>query len=398
MPVNFTNEQLEETAAKNKESQSAANPKEPKKRIVAEGEKVPLLKKIDNFLLGFSRVPLKERLFFVQHLGVMLKAGISLSTAILTLSEQTENKLFAKTLKDISDDVNKGESFSDSLRKHEKVFSELFISMIEAGEISGNLEAVLNQLFIQMKKEHSLLSKVKGALTYPAVIIMAMFGIGTFMMVFVVPNITSMFKDFDAELPLPTKILINTSEIIAQNGLLAAAIFIAGIIILGKLLKTQKGKFIFQSLLLHMPVISPIVKKINLARFSRNISSLLKTDIMIIKCFQITAKTLNNLHYRSALLEMSQKIKKGGKISEVINSYPKLFTPIVSQMVSIGEETGELDTILIELAEFYEEEVDQIMENLPAIIEPILILVLGLGVGSVAIAIIMPMYTITSSI
>jgi type IV pilus assembly protein PilC len=147
-----------------------------------------------------------------------------------------------------------------------------------------------------------------------------------------------------------------------------------------------------------MPIISPIIKKINLARFSRNISSLLKTDIMIIKTFQITAAVLGNLHYRKALNDMAQKIKKGGKISEVINGYPKLFTLVVAQMVAVGEETGELDNILVELAEFYEEEVDQIMESLPSIIEPLLILVLGVGVGGVAVAIIMPMYSLSTAI
>ena len=147
-----------------------------------------------------------------------------------------------------------------------------------------------------------------------------------------------------------------------------------------------------------MPIIAPIIKKINLARFARNISSLLKTDIMIIETFQITANVLGNLHYRKLILEMAHKIKKGGKLNEVIRSNPKLFPPVVTQMVAIGEETGELDNILMELAEFYEEEVDLIMENLPAIIEPLLILVLGLGVGGVAVAIIMPMYAITTSI
>ena len=146
-----------------------------------------------------------------------------------------------------------------------------------------------------------------------------------------------------------------------------------------------------------MPIFSPIIKKINLARFSRNISSLLKTDIMIIKSFQITAKVISNLHYRKVIMEMAEKIKKGGKLNEVIKTSPKLFPPVVTQMIAVGEETGELDNILIELAEFYEEEVDQIMENLPSIIEPLLILTLGLGVGGIAIAIIMPMYSITSA-
>ncbi len=354
--------------------------------------------KINNFLLKLSRVSLKERLFFAQHLGVMLRAGISLSTAIKTLAKQTKNKHFIYILNDVGTKVEKGSSFADSLMPYKKIFGELFISMIEAGELSGKLEEVLGQLFIQMKKEHTLISRVKGALTYPAVIIMAMFGIGTFMIIFVVPKITAMFKDFNAELPLPTRILIAVSNTIVNHGLVTAVSFIAFIIIFIRILKTYKGKYIFQAILLKMPIISPIIKKINLARFARNISSLLKTDIMIIKTFQITANVLGNLHYRKALLDMSDKIKKGGKINEVIKSYPKLFTPVVTQMVEVGEETGELDNILIELAEFYEDEVNQIMENLPSIIEPLLILMLGLGVGSMAVAIIMPMYALTTAI
>jgi len=384
MPVNFSSLQSNNNQGENKPS-SESNIKS----IVA---------KIDELLLKISRVPLKERLFFVQNLSIMLKAGISLSTALKTLSQQTTNKYFIKILTDVSISVEKGSSFANSLRPYRKIFGNLFISMVEAGEISGKLEDVLKQLFIQMKKEHTLISKVKGALTYPAVIIMAMFGIGTFMIIVIVPKITSMFTEMDVELPLPTKILINVSNAIINHGIITSISFIVFVVLLIKILKTNKGKYIFQTVLLKMPIISPIVKKINLARFARNISSLLKTDIMIIKTFQITANVLGNLHYRQALMEMSQKIKKGGKLSEVINVYPQLFPPVVTQMVTIGEDTGELDNILVELAEFYEEEIDQIMENLPSIIEPLLILLLGLGVGSMAVAIIMPMYSITTAI
>ena len=356
-----------------------------------------LMDKINNQLLKFSRVPLKEKLFFTQHLSIMLKAGISLSVALNTLSKQTTNKYFIKILTDVSAKVEKGGTFASALKLYPKIFGELFISMIDAGELSGNLENVLGQLYIQMKKEHKLISKVKGALTYPAVIIVAMFGIGTFLMIVVVPKITAMFEDFNAELPLPTKILIAISDALVQHGIISLISFLVFVVAIVKILKTYKGKYIFQAILLKMPIISPIIKKINLARFARNISSLLKTDIMIIKSFQITANVLGNLHYRKAIEEMAQKIKKGGKLNEVIKINPKLFPPVVAQMIAVGEETGELDNILIELAEFYEEEVDQIMENLPAIIEPLLILFLGVGVGGVAVSIIMPMYSITTS-
>jgi len=382
MPVNFADEQL-----KNTESKENNNKKEQS-----------VIEKIDAFLLTLSKVPLKERLFFVQHLSVMLKAGISLSIAIKTLAKQTQNKYFKKILEDVGSKIEKGSSFAESLMQHEKIFGELFINMIEAGELSGKLEDVLGNLFLQMKKEHALYSKVKGALTYPVVILVAMFGIGTFMFVFIIPKITGMFDEMGAELPLPTKILIGISDTLVDNGLLSGILFIVFVVSFMKIIRTKKGKYVFQAFLLKAPVISPIIKKINVAKFSRNVSSLLKTDIMIIKTFQITAKVMGNLHYRKSLMDMSQQIKKGGKLSEVIESYPKLFSPVVAQMVAVGEETGELDSILEELAEFYEEEVNQIMESLPTIIEPLLILVMGLGVGAIAVAIIMPMYSLTSTI
>jgi len=353
---------------------------------------------INGFLAKLSSIPISEKLFFVQHLSIMLKAGISLSVALKTLGKQTSNKRFAGVINDVSRNVEKGVSFTESLRPHEKIFGQLFISMIESGEISGKLEDVLKRLYIQFKKNHELVSKVKGALTYPAVILVAMTGIGIFMMIAVVPKITAMFKDFNAELPLVTKILIKFSDSLVTYGLLYLIGLVIFIVILVQAIKTKRGKYIFHGLLLKLPIFAPIIKKINLARFARTISSLLKTDIMIIKSFQITASVLGNVYYRDALNEMSNKIKKGGTINEVISNYPKLFPPVVTQMIAVGEETGELDFILEELAEFYEGEIDQIMNNLPAIIEPILILLLGLVVGGMAVAVIMPMYSLTSAI
>jgi len=356
------------------------------------------LSAINGFLEKFSSIPISEKLFFVQYLGIMLKAGISLSAALKTLAEQTKNKKFSKIISEVARSVEKGISFTESLRPHEKIFGQLFINMIESGEISGKLEEVLKKLYIQFKKNHELVSKVKGALTYPMVILAAMFGIGTFMMMVVVPKITVMFKDFNAELPLPTKLLIKFSDSLVAHGVLYLIAAIIFILIFSQSIKTDKGKHIFHALLLKLPIFGPIIKKINLARFARTISSLLKTDIMIIKSFQITAQILGNIHYREALLGMGDKIKKGGTINEIITDYPKLFPPVVAQMIAVGEQTGELDYVLEELAEFYEGEIDQTMNNLPAIIEPVLILTLGLVVGAMAVAVIMPMYALTSAI
>ena len=207
-----------------------------------------------------------------------------------------------------------------------------------------------------------------------------------------------MFKDLNAELPFATKMLIKLSESLVAHGALYLIGAVVLILIIVQAAKTKKGKYFFHGLLLKLPIFSTIIKKINLARFARTISSLLKTDIMIIKSLQITANVLGNVYYRDALNEMSVKIKKGGTINEVIANYEKLFPPIVTQMIAVGEETGELDFILEELAEFYEGEVDQTMNNLPSIIEPVLILVLGSAVGGMAVAIIMPMYSLSSAI
>jgi len=380
------------------EKNQAETETKPQKFVQATEKKTNFLAKINDLLLKLSRIPLSEKLFFIQYLGIMLKAGISLSIALKTLAKQTTNKKFARIITDISNNVERGVSFTESLKPHEETFGQLFISMVESGEISGKLEEVLAQLYIQFKKQHELISKVKGALTYPVVIIAAMIGIGTFMMIVVVPQITAMFKEFNAELPLATKVLIATSDTLIKHGVLVLLGLILFIILFIKLLKTYRGKYYWQKLLLKLPIFSPIIKKINLARFARTISSLLKTDIMIIKSFQITANVLGNLHYRQALEEMAVKIKKGGKINEVVANYPELFPPVVTQIISVGEETGELDYILSELAQFYEGEVDQIMNNLPSIIEPLLILTLGVVVGGMAVAIIMPMYTLTSVI
>ncbi|MCD4694547.1 type II secretion system F family protein [bacterium] len=355
-------------------------------------------KKINDYFLKFSRVSLKEKLFFIQYFGIMFRTGISLSVILRTLSKQTTNKYFAKVVSEISVEVEKGKSLAESFRPHKKIFGDLFINMIEAGEVSGNLEKVLEQLYIQIKKQHELVSKVKGALTYPVVLLMAMILIGVFMMLKVVPQMLGVFDSFGTALPLPTRILIGISDFMVNNIMFLAVVVVFVVLLFIKILKTYKGKYIFQSILLKLPIISSIIKKINLANFARTSSSLMKTDILIVRSFKITASVLGNLPYRKSIEEVGDKIETGGKINEILATYPKLFPPVVQQIVAIGEETGELSNILMELADFYEKEVDSIMSNLPSIIEPVLILLLGVGVGGMAVAIIMPMYSMTSTI
>lgn len=379
MAVNFSIDQTDKISKANKQE------------II---KSLTLSEKVDLLLLKLTRVPVAEKIFFVQNLGIMLKAGVPLLNAMQTLSRQSQNKRFVKILKETSNAVEKGKSLHESLKLNEAVFGELFIYMVEAGEVSGRLESVLEQIYVQMKKQHELVSKVKGALTYPLVVLFAMGGIGIFMLVAVIPKLTDMLKEFNTQLPFATRMLLLVSDTLANHGIVALIIVVILGFIFSKILQTFKGKYYFQSILLKLPVLSPIIKKINLAKFARTMASLLKTDIMIVKSFQITANVLGNLHYRLVFEDISKKIQKGVTINEIMKTYPHLFPPIVTEMIAIGEQTGELDNILQDLAEFYENEVDQIMTSLPSIIEPILILFLGSAVGAMAVAIIMPMYSI----
>ncbi|MFH1610770.1 MAG: type II secretion system F family protein [Patescibacteria group bacterium] len=355
-------------------------------------------KKINDWAENTGSVPLTQKIFFIQNLGIMLKAGLSLGQALRAITKQSSNKKLKNILKDVTRKVEKGDAFSKSLATYPKTFNDLFVSMVASGEASGNLEEILLQVHKQLKRSHALISKVRGAMIYPIIVIVAMIGIGVGMIVFVMPKFMSIFDDFNAELPLPTRILIAISKFVENNGFFVALTTIVLVLVFLKAIKTKKGKAILHKFFLTAPVLSPIVKKINLARFARTMSSLTKSGISIIKSFKITAKTLGNMYYKEALFDAAEKVKKGTEMNTILREYPKLFPPVVTQMVTVGEESGSVEDILDEIASFYEEEVDQTMENLPSIIEPVLMLILGFGVGFMAISVLMPMYSLGEAI
>ncbi|MFC1687841.1 type II secretion system F family protein [Patescibacteria group bacterium] len=351
----------------------------------------------DRLHLGV-RVSHVQKIFFTQNLQVMIRTGFSLANALHTLAMQTSNKGFRDIIITIQQDVESGKSFSDSIAKHSDVFSDLFINMIAAGEVSGKLDEVLNQLTVQMKKDHSLISKVKNALTYPAIVVTAMIGLGIAMMIFVIPNLLGVFEEGGIELPLPTRILISLTDFITQYGIYVLLGLVVVFIVLFRVSKTNKGKYYLHLIMLKTPIMGNILKKINLARFTRSLSSLLKTDIPIVQTLHIISRTLGNVHYRNVMIEASEQVKKGVSISSTLEKRPKLFTAIVTQMIHVGEESGTLDTIVSEIATFYEEDVDSTMANLSTVIEPILMLFLGAGVGVMAISIILPIYNLSEAI
>ncbi len=353
---------------------------------------------LGDWLAKFRGVPVVQKIFFTQNLAVMLRGGFSISRAMATLALQTNHLYFKRVILSLQQDLEGGSSFSHSLKRFSHVFSELFINMIAAGELSGKLDDVLKSLTIQMKKDHQLISKVKGALTYPIVVVIAMIGAGVAMITFVIPKLLTVFEQNNAELPLPTRILIGISNAFQHQGILIAAgvaAVVAGLIAIGR---TSSGKTFFDTLLLRAPIAGPIVKKINLARFTRNLSSMLATDIPIIQTFQVIGRTMSSAHYRRSIDDASQALRSGTSIAKVLEKNPELYPPLVQQMVNVGEESGTLDEVAGELATFFEEEVDQTMSNLSTIIEPVLLLVLGAAVAGMAVAILLPMYSLSEQI
>lgn len=350
-----------------------------------------------NFLINLQTISLTDKIFFVQNLRVMIKSGLSLSQALNTIGDQVTNSKFKKIINLISQDVEAGVSFATAIAKYPKVFNDLFVNMIKSGELSGNLEDVLEKLHTQMKKDHDLIAGVKGAMVYPLVVVIAMVGIGIAMIIFVVPKLITIFEEFQADLPLATKILIKTSKFITNNGLWIVIGLAIIIMAFTKFARSKPGKKILHKILLYLPVFGKISKKINLARFCRTVSSLLKTDISIVQALEITSMVVGNIYYKQALANASKKITKGLQINKILTDYPKLFPGTVIQMLKVGEESGAVDKVLDEVAQFYEEDINQVMKTLPAIIEPVLILILGLGVGAMAVAIIMPMYSLTQT-
>lgn len=345
----------------------------------------------------FLRVKLPQKIFFTENLRVMVKAGLSLTEALRTLALQTEQKGFREIILELNADVEQGKSLSQALGRFGNIFEPIFVNMIGAGEISGTLEKTLEQLTTQMRKDYELISKVKSAMTYPVVVLSATVLIGIGMMIFVVPQILSIFEEMgDVQLPLPTRILIGATTLLRRGWpflLLGSIGLVTGFL---WAVKRPLGKRVWHRFLLSLPILGPIIRKINLARFTRTLSSLLRTDIPIVQGLTITADIVRNTYYRDACLAMAEAVKKGETISQVLERSPKLFPPLVVQMTAVGERAGTVDQMLEEIAEFHEKQVDQIMSGLSAIIEPVLIIFLGVAVGGIALAIITPIYSLTT--
>ncbi len=346
----------------------------------------------------FGKIKLHEKIIFTKNLSGMLNAGLSLYRALTVLEKQTKNEKFRNILNSLLKEIDQGGTLSDGMSKYPKVFSTLFVSMVRAGEESGNMSDSLKEIGQNLQKTYDLNKKIKGAIMYPSIIVGAIFLIGIFMMIFVVPVLTSTFKELNIDLPASTKFIIFISDSLSKNPLLSLLFIFIFFIGLFFLFRAKFLKKYFDFLVFRIPVVGQIVKEVNSARTTRTLSSLLISGVDMTKALTITGEVLQNKFYKDIIQKAVVDIQKGVALSSVFKERVDLYPIMVGEMIEVGEETGKLSSMLVDVAVFYEAEVDSKTKDLSTIIEPVLMILIGAAVGFFAISMISPMYSLMDSI
>lgn len=356
-----------------------------------------------NLLKSFSnnkRVKSDHIVIFTRELSAMVGAGVPLLRALTSLQSHTESAALKSVLESVIRDVEGGAPLGDALEKFPETFGSVYVNMVRAGEAAGILDEILKRLAIQQEKNATIRKKIKSAMTYPMVLvgitILAFFGL----MLFVIPQIGKIIQDLggpDAELPTLTVFMLGISSFIISFWYIIIPVLIGGIIFLLRWLRTPEGKWVLHNGMLRMPGVKTIVTKVAIARFARTFSALIGAGVAVLEALEVTAHALGNVVYEKALLEAIPEVQNGTMLSSVIGKNP-LFPAIVPQMLSVGEETGQTDTVLVKVADFYEEEVDVAIEGLSSIIEPVMIVFMGGMVGLIAASVMLPIANLSSSI
>ncbi len=340
----------------------------------------------------------KDIVVFTRQFSTMINAGLPLVQALEILSDQVENKTFGKTIAQIKTDVESGLTYADALKKHPRVFSELYVNMVAAGEAGGVLDTILNRLAAYIEKAMKLKSKVKGAMVYPAVVTAVAVLVIVIIMLFVVPTFSKMFVQLGGTLPLPTRIVIGLSKFIAGiGGLVTLVAIIAAIVFITQFRRTEKGKKIIDSILLKLPIFGALLNKVAVAKFTRTLGTLVSSGVPILDCLDITAKTSGNKVIEYSILDVKKEVMGGKTLAEPIKK-ARVFPPMVTHMVAVGESTGALDAMLSKIADFYDDEVDAAVSNLTAMMEPVLMIFLGTTVGFIVVAMYLPIFKLITLI
>ena len=345
-----------------------------------------------------SRITLREKILFARNLGTMIQAGLALSRALHVFFKQTKNPKFRIVLQSIIDDINKGSSLSDAMQKSPDVFPPVFIFMVRAGEESGGLVEALNVVGGQMEKTYTLKKKMKGAMIYPGVIFFVMFAVGVLMMLYVVPGLSSTFKEMNVELPTLTKSIIAVSDFL-QNSLFTSALIFSGLVgLVWWFQRTAFGNRALSWTALRLPIFGKLIREFNSALVTRTLSSLIAAGVDIVHAIEITKDVVGNVFYKETLDQAKEGVQKGTPLSQIFVDHSDIYPVMVGDMMEVGEETGRLSDMLLKIALFYEDEVDQATSDMSKLIEPLLMVVIALFVGIFAVAMISPMYSLMNSI
>jgi type IV pilus assembly protein PilC len=344
---------------------------------------------------GMDRVGMKDLAIFSRQFATMINSGLSLIRALSILAEQTESKKLAQTIGAVQTDVEAGRSLSEAMAEHPKIFSNLFVSMVRAGEAAGMLDQVLLRIADMYEKDVALRSKIKSAMTYPVIVFILAILLTTVMLIFIVPVFAAMFDDLGGELPLITRVLVALSQFVTSWwGVVTYVVVPLGLWFTYKTVRANpKGRYALDAAKLKMPVFGPLFQKIALSRFARNLSTLLAAGVPILQALEITSDTVNNGVMGNAIKDVKESVREGESIAAPLSSHA-IFPPMVVQMIAVGEETGNIDGMLEKIADFYDVEIASTTESLTALMEPLMIGVIGGIVGGMVIALYMPMFQV----
>lgn len=382
---------------------TAASLREAKEKLRQESILVTDLSELESTGLNMEvnllpeRVKIEHLIMYVRQFATLIRAGVPIVRATSILRVQTESNVLKKTLSQVEDDLKEGIAYSEAIKKHPRVFSNFFSSMALAGETSGNLEEALDQIGLQLQKQYDVKRKVISALTYPLVVSIVAIGVVAFLMVNVVPTFASIFGQLGGELPLITRMVVAVSDFIAAFWWLLLAIAILGVVVFTWMLKRDRERFVIDGLLLKMPIFGTIVMKSQIALLTRSLAVLLKAAVPILTAIEITERIVSNRVIRKGLTEAREMMVQGVPLHEPLMRNAN-FPALMTQMIAVGEESGDLDSMLNEVAEFYETEVETTTDRLKSIIEPLLIVVLASVVGVIVISIVVPMFQIYGDI
>lgn len=350
--------------------------------------------------LGGNKVKSDDLVMFTRQLSAMVSAGVPLLRALTSLRDHTDSKALKDVTEKIVRDIEGGSTLADALSKYPNTFSDVYVNMARAGEAAGILDEILKRLAMQQEKSASIRKKIKSAMTYPMVLvcitIVAFFGL----MIFVIPQIGKILTDLggpDAKLPALTLIMLGISHFMTSYWYILIPAIVGGVVLLIRFLKTPKGKNLFHHVILKAPLVNPIIRKVAVARFARTFSALIGAGVAVLEALTVTSRAVGNVVYEKALVDAAEEVKNGKSLSSIIEKN-ELFPAIVAQMLSVGEETGQTDVVLVKVADFYEEEVDVAIDGLSSIIEPVMIVVMGSMVGLIAASVMGPIASLSQNI